>query len=283
MPTVTTNVQEVVDRWKELSRPENGAELAKLLSPALLMRLDEQDMETLLGLLPQIGALRGRTPGGLRIVSAGYQCHIQGDDSYCPHPVDFFVRASGVFSSITLPIRIAEADLSKCADLRLGGDFLKNLRSLNQVGVSVCDLELVMQKMYRPGVPNCFHWTTAGGIPERGEDAQFASVRELCEEVGGLREISRMTILKNREYQGGNIPEFHSATAVLCVGEPVPKEGSSEEGVTDYTCVPLGEMESWYDREHSLDPFDSDCNYPSGKAEHAFLKFLRFCEQNEIR
>lgn len=282
-----SSIRTVVARWSELIRPENLDELKQLLSLSVLQSLTREESEALLNLLPQLGALRGRAPGALRIRSAGYHIHLQGNDTHCPYPVDFFVRAGGFLSTVNLVLRLPACHVSDklFTGMPIGSafDLLNALRVLNGQGLGLMDLELVQQAIYRPCVPNKFHWSSPGGVRQPKEDEQEHGLRELAEEAPGLVVIASRVLLRQREYQAGNLPEFHTLTGVLCVGRPILSDAARSQGIKQYCFIPLPEAEDWFDAQCAMDLNDPACMLPGGKTEHALLKLFRVCQKAGIR
>ncbi len=266
---------------------KNSEKLKAVLTPTILEGLTQEPMEELLGMLPQVGAIKDREPGRLRIVSMGWHAHIQGTDKKCPFPVDFFVRVNGILSAINLVVRLPQQHLtdSLFGDRQVGAtlDLFDALSLLNQSRLGLKDLELVQQLMYRPAVPNGFHWSTPGGVQASTEQTTTRALRELAQEAEGLKLIASAPLMTRRAYQEGNIPEFHSGNGVLCIGEPKLSERAKSEGIQEYLAMPLLSAVHWFETQCSVDLDSPTCNVPGGKTEHMLLRLLYQCQKRGIQ
>jgi hypothetical protein len=262
-------ITEVAKNWDELTKPQNLPRLRAILKPSVLEAMNKADMEILLSLLPKYGPLRGRTPGALRVMSIGYHAHIVGTAIGSPYEVDYVTRLHSCSATSSIILRIPE----KCGfrgfgDVPMGKNlhFLKALSLAEEKKLfSVGELELLLQKIFRPGTPNSWQWGTPGGVHEpKGPDAVEQGVVELTEEAEGLTLIASDVLLHNQIFQSGNIPEWHTIVVMLCSGSPVVTDGARYEGIVEYKSVRLAQAISEitnFEREGDINspnyiPFD---------------------------
>jgi hypothetical protein len=279
-------VETVVREWDELTQPKNLGRLQLLLPPGLLSELTHDEMEALLQKLPQWGALRGRRPGDLRIVSLGFHAHVQGTVRDCPYPVDFFTRLRGAYASVNLVMRIVPAvhrpevfrgkAVGSCLDL------LEALRIMQEHGMGLHHLELLLHRVYRPGAPNGFHWGTPGGVQEPTATREETAMSELAQEAGPLTVLASRVLLPNQLYQSGNLPEAQTLVGVLCVGAPAVTATARQEGIAEYIAIPVLEARRWLRDACALLPESADSMLPDGKIWHALNEFLLLCHEHGV-
>ena len=251
------------------------------IKPAALQYLSQEAHEALLNRLPQCGTIKDRQAGALRVLSLGFHVHVAGTDPRCTYQPDFFVRINGYrgVTNLLIQPRAYRFDPAMLAGLNVGPkadcfEILQHLAARYQLRY-LHHYELVVLRMYRPGCPNSYQWSTVGGVLEEEEEhGGAAAIRaraclETREEVRGYEIYGWAPLACNLCYQAGNLAELqHLGVTLGLMSNRQLVQLNTAEGITELHTVLLDHAQGFFEKLRGVPPHRSDCIVPDGKLCH---------------